>query len=89
MNCWAWLFPGSFLILGILQEWLSPPPMSSVPSEYFYSGGANEGGIGIFLVTFPGVVSIGYSLGSLWARHRVRELPQNNSVTAGRDTDNY
>jgi hypothetical protein len=70
LNCWAFLFPGGIFIMGILQEWLHPPPISSVPSELFYSSGDNEGGIVIFLFTFPGVVSIGYSLGSLWARRR-------------------
>jgi len=34
LNCWAWLFPGTLLVLGILQELLQPPPISSVPSEY-------------------------------------------------------
>ncbi len=74
MNRWAWLFPGSILTLGMLQEWLQPPPISSVPSELFYSSGANEGGIGVFLFTFPGVVSIRYSLGSVWARRRARQV---------------
>jgi hypothetical protein len=68
MNCWAWVFPGSILMLAMLGEWLRPPPTSSLPSEIFYSSSATEGGIGVFLFTFPGVVSIGYSLGSLWAR---------------------
>src|SRR5579859_607885 len=29
LNCWAWLFPGSVLMLGILGEWLHAPPISS------------------------------------------------------------
>jgi hypothetical protein len=89
MNCWAWLFPGSILTRGILQEWLQPPPISSVPSELFYSSSGTEGGIGVFLVTFPGAVSIGYSLGSLWARHHARhafsELP--NGGASEHDVD--
>lgn len=44
MNCWAWLVPGSILTLLMLQEWLQPPPISSVPSELFYSSSDNEGG---------------------------------------------
>jgi hypothetical protein len=74
LNCWAWGFPGGFFIFGMASEWLHPPPISSVPSEFFYSSGANEGGIVIFLFTFPGVVAIGYSLGSLWARRRSRQV---------------
>src|ERR1700689_2737096 len=35
LNCWAWLFPGGFFILLMAQEWLRPPPISRVPSEFF------------------------------------------------------
>jgi len=80
-NCWAFLFPGGIFIFVLLQEWLRPPPISDVPSELFYSSGDNEGGIVIFLFTFPGVVSIGYSLGAIWARHRSRQAPGNISAT--------
>ena len=76
LNCWAWLFPGTLFVLGILQELLQPPPISSVPSEYFYSSSATEGGIGIFLLTIPGVVSIGYSFGALWFRRRSRQASE-------------
>jgi hypothetical protein len=79
MNCWAWVFPGSILMLAILGEWLRPPPISSVPSEIFYSSGATEGGIGVFLFTFPGVVSIGYSLWARGARANVFQVWSPNS----------
>jgi hypothetical protein len=80
LNCWAFLFPGGLFVFGLLQEWLHPPPISSVPSELFYSSGANEGGIVIFLFTFPGVVSIGYSLGSFWAYRRSRQVSERETV---------